>query len=304
MFATPFELSILRQEALAREKFSRNAQQKDVCVVAKGLAFSIDITAPSVNFQCARIYAKLYYDADDEDYKPIELPKSDPLTYKVFMSSCGDRATVECRIYVLTSQHENALFRVKIGLNFGAHTAEVTSAPIRVLSKPSQIQKEKRKRAGTVSIATDDSLSIPSTPAAAAPSSASKKVVPPTDANVMETLKRMEEQQNQQRTMIEQLVRAQHLAPPPAEDSEDEFESAFTKFICAWNKLPHEERPTKMRKMMSCAPDTLVDFLQTCEVKTPIALADLEAPVTLKEQEAWDSIYTNYTWSPESDPQC
>jgi len=308
MLATiePFDVTILKQDALAREKSSRNGIQKDVSVVAKGLAFMIDLTTnTSMNFHNCRVWAKLFYDSDDEEYKPCELPKSDPLTYKVFISACGDRASVECRIYVLTSQHENALFRVKLGVEYGAQVMELVSEPIRVLSKPSQIQKEKRKRAGSVCIAPD--TPIPSTPIA----STCPKKITGLELSMMETLQRLEETQKEQKVLIEKLVRSQKL------DNEDdgEFESAFSKFLCAWNKLPTEERPNKMRKVISSAPDSFANFLHTCALpevvaKAPLSLSQIllddyrshnEPGVSLKEQEAWDSLYANYTWSPESD---
>jgi len=307
MFAPQLNFSILRQESIAKEKFSRNAIQKEVCVVAKGLAFSIDISSTSIDFHNAKIYAKLFYDSDDEDFKPIELPKSDPLTYKVFISTSGDRTTVECRIYVLTSQHENALFRVKIGVAVGAQTLEIASEPIRVVSKPSQIQKEKRKRAGTVTTAPPSPISIPSTPALVAATTAStaccKRPLDP--LSVMDSLRRLEEQQKEQRQLIEHLISAKTEVP-----LEDEFEAAFNKFLNAWSKLPIDERPTKMHKVVSATSsntETFNDFLQVCATPDSgvkaLSLSHLlmEDFSGTNKEEVWDSLVTNFTWTPESD---
>jgi len=319
---TPNDFSILRQESLAKEKFSRDAIQKEVCVVAKGLAFSIDVTSSNIDFHNARLFGKLYYDSDDEDFKPIELPKSDPLTYKVFIATTGDRATIECRIYVLTSQHENALFRVKIGAHVGAQTVELFSEPIRVLSKPSQIQKEKRKRAGTVTTAPETPM-IPSTPLIPSTPAPPKKTAV-FDSAVLDALHRMEQQQREQKQLIEQLLYSKtgvEVAPPVAPstptDADDSFENAFVKFLNAWNAVPVGDRPSKMRKVLTTAPDhttTVSNFVQVCStpesgiVTKPLALSQLLEdftapiePITSKEEETWDSLYAGYTWSPDSD---
>jgi hypothetical protein len=289
-----------------------------VLTVSIGLPFTLDVSSENINLHNARLYAKLYYDSDfDEDFKPVDYVKVEPMTYKVFISAGGDRATIECRIFVLTSQHEDSLFRVKAGCVFGSNPAlEVTSEPIRVVSKPSQVHKEKRKRAGVVTTA-------PSTPIApSSPSVASITGKRKENDLVMETLYRMEEQQRQQRAIIEQLL-LQRPAATTSKESDDDFESLFQKFLGAYAKLPADERPTKVRKVLAeVAPthtDALAEFITLCaspdngiHSKMPLSLSQILESIDIpsisstdgtskKEEEAWDNLYSELTWSPESD---
>jgi len=319
MFQQAVDFTLVKQESLAREKFSRNEVQKDTHVVAKGLPFTLDVSSENVNLHNARLYAKLFYDSDfDDDFKSVDYVKSEPMTYKVFISTGGDRATIECRIFVLTSQHEDSLFRVKAGCVFGNNAAvEVTSEPIRVVSKPSQVHKEKRKRAGVVTTA-------PSTPIA--PPSPISSITGKRKENdlVLETLYRLEEQQRQQKAIIEQLLVQQKPATvATAKESEDDFESLFHKFLGAYTKVPAEDRPNKVRKVLAdVAPyhsETLAEFITLCAApdngiheKMPLSLSQILENVDIplanstdgaskKELEAWDNLYSELTWSPESD---
>lgn len=315
MYAPPaHDLQILKQESLAKEKFSRNQVQKEAHVVAKGLPFTIDVASSSLNLSTARLYAKLHYDSDfDEDFKLVDHVKAEPMTYKVFISAGGDRASVETRIFVLTSQHEDSLFRVKVGVIMStSETLEVTSEPIRVVSKPSQIYKEKRKRAGAVT-------TVPtSTPLTSIkrklPESASMFTMNGAGDRVFETLKRMEEQQKEQRKMIENLL----VRPPVTEQSN--FEALFVQFLEAYKKLPAEERPSKIQTVLSsispAQSENLTEFVSLCawpssvfnQKNLPTSLPFLGDFATEssfgtsnKEMEALDDLYSQLTWSPESE---
>jgi hypothetical protein len=315
---SPADFVILRQDSLGKEKFSKNEIQKEVHVVAKNLPFVLEVGSDNINLHSARIYARLFYDADyDNEFKQVDYVKQEPMTYKSFVSANGDRATVEIRLMVLTSQHEDSLFRVKVGIVANDVTYEVMSDPIRVVSKPSQVHKKRK----TTSPASPE-LACPPTPAAAGTKRERVMAVPASDA-VLESLHRLEEQQREQRKIIEQLLTQKTSSEPTqrSADTNDDFETAFQKLLNAYNKIPSEERPQKLRRVISNTPetDTITDFISVCcspesglpvsklPFKTGTCVLDSTGTcispdcVHKKELEAWDSLYSELTWSPSSD---
>jgi len=88
------------------------------------------------------------------------------------------------------------------------------------------------------------------------------------------------------------------------------LKTAFHKFLNAWSNVPIDERPTKMHKVVSATAsntETFNDFLQVCATPDSgvkvLSLSNLlmdDFSGTNKE-EVWDSLLTNYTWTPESD---
>ncbi len=86
-------------------------------VVSKNLPFLIELGSTTINFQKARISARLHYDhVGDDQPKEVDYVKQPPMTYKTFVNDVGSRATVEIRILVLSSQHEDSNFVVKISV--------------------------------------------------------------------------------------------------------------------------------------------------------------------------------------------
>jgi hypothetical protein len=99
----------------------------------------------NVDLSKCHLEAKLLYDFDREEDQRIEVAfvKSEPLEYKVTLLDGGTKASVELRIKVLTSQHEDMLFRVRLtgidpltGISFETYTQ-----PIKVISKLTQLKK-------------------------------------------------------------------------------------------------------------------------------------------------------------------
>jgi len=136
----------------------------------------------------------------------------------------------------------------------------------------------------------------------------------------LDTLQRLEEEQRQQRKIIEQLV--DHQNPSSRKKIPDsktiEFESSFTKFLSSFNALPTEERQNKIQKAINSIPEyssSLADFITLCTMpdtnnnKVPLLLNQIleEFPVnsvdisSRKERESLENIYPEYTWSSESD---
>jgi len=217
-----------------------------------------------------RLSAKLFYDSNnDEDFKPVDFLKQEPMSYKAFVTK--DKATVEFRVFCLSSQHEDCCFRIKIYVTGPKIETplEVTSDPIRVVSKAAQVHKEK-KTAKKVGETTEE----PETPRLSgikrertAPSSPSSDVV-------QETLLRLEQQQIEQRALIERILSTQTPKPASvcAEQSQD-FETAFINFLNAYRNVPCEERSNKVRKVISDSAavntDDLSDFIVTCASMDP-----------------------------------
>jgi len=142
------QLVILLQGNLTSEHFSKNGIAKQVHVVVKNLVFVIEVGS-NVDLNKCNLEAKLLYDFDrEDDIKEVSYVKNEPLEYKVNILDGGTKATIETRIKVLTSQHEDMLFRVRLvaidpmtGTSFGAITQ-----PIKVISKMTQVGKSTKTK--------------------------------------------------------------------------------------------------------------------------------------------------------------
>jgi len=139
------QLVIISQGDVSSEHFSKNGVTKQVHVVVKNLVFNMEVSS-SMDLSKCNLEARLLYDFDrEEDAKnalEVSYVKNEPLEYKVSLTDGGYKASVELRIKVLTSQHEDMLFRVKLsavdpisGTTFG-----VISQPIKVISKLTQLK--------------------------------------------------------------------------------------------------------------------------------------------------------------------
>jgi len=260
-----------------------------------------------------RIQAKLCY--DDEELKPVDFVKQDPMSYKIFG---GERTvTVEFRLFCLSSQHEDSCFRIRIAVtsNQSDNTMEVISEPIRVVSKAKQVAKEQARSAAPRLQTEETTTSRVTGTKRAAPSSSSSSA----SSDVQDALLRLEQQQKEQLLLLQQLAERQTQQPQPLD-----FETAFTNFIRAYQNIPCEDRPSKVRKVMSSPESStlLADFLlcgtedyspvTTLTEQTPLlpppVYDDCTSSVAVtdcgKMMDALDSIYTDLTWSPESDPFC
>jgi len=85
---------------------------------------------------------------DSEGYKGVDFVKVRPVDFKYTVNEIGDQLSMELRIKVLTSQHENIPFRVKVvlldpnsGLPFQPDLS-LLSEPVKVISKPEPLKKK------------------------------------------------------------------------------------------------------------------------------------------------------------------
>jgi hypothetical protein len=249
------------QESLLAEKFSKNGKAMDLHIVAKNIAFVVHIAA-SFDLTDSPPSAKLIYDFDRvDDQKEVEALKSIPLEHTAHVDESGLKAAVEAKISVLSSQHEGAYFRIKFTVvdPISQETLEAYTQPIKVISKRNQVKKIiERKQPKIV-----ESLSpSPSTPILPSPLKR-----PATDSNITETLARLEEQQKEQKKMLEQLLsQRQELNPiknrvtiPDPDDMD--FEAAFSTFLNYYSKIPQEERANKIRRVLKKSGDNAVENL-------------------------------------------
>jgi hypothetical protein len=259
-------LIIEKQESLAQDKFTKNGCTKELHVVAKNIPFSLHV-ASSVNLNEHPLHAALCYDFENEsDQKEVETLKCTPLEYIAHVSDSGEKANVEIRIAVLSSQHEGANFRIKLSVKDPrtSKLVHVFTSPLKVISKRNQVKKMLERK----EITHVEPLPPP------------KRTSSDT---ITEALHRLEEQQREQAKLLQQLVGQKKglksssefnfAAPAAIPDPEDmDFDAAFLKFLNTYKKIPAEERPNKVRKLLKTSPhqdsQTLSEFVNiySCEV--------------------------------------
>jgi hypothetical protein len=250
----PFEL--LEQSSPYQERITINGVQKRVHVVVKKSPFQIQVgfrlgVNPPLDFNNYTYDAVLLYDSHDS--KPVDYVRDKPVDIRTQVSESGEELSVELKVKVLTSQHENSLFRIKIivldpntGLPFHPYWYIVT-APVKVISKP---ELSKRKKT---------SATEPTT-------------VRPTKrkANdlVAEAVARLAEQQRQQQEAIQRFMKLNTFsdvissspeqrkcaecpaAKCPECPAEENIESVFYDFFNIYLRLSPQDKAMKIRKVV------------------------------------------------------
>jgi hypothetical protein len=105
-------ITILKQTSPFEERVTRNGIQRDIHVVIKnspfvvqiGVARNCEIDLNRIAFECSLLY-------DTEGEKGVDFVKLKPIEYKCVPNESGDQVSVELRIKVLTSQHEDILLK-------------------------------------------------------------------------------------------------------------------------------------------------------------------------------------------------
>jgi len=310
-FASHSPLQLVKQTSSSQERISINGLQKNVHVVVKNAAFMVQISLTNNIFEGHLLDlnnftfdAMLLYDAEGEKY--VDYVKVKPVKCKPTVNDAGNQVSFELRIKVLTSQHENSFFRVKIFIldpttGHPFHPAlAVMSEPVKVISKPEQLKKK--------------------------PPSTKKRNI---NEILVETISRIEEQQREHQKMIETLLVCSEAKPilanisKPLSSQEDEgtdFESCFKRFFKTFYSLPVEEKPIKIRKLLrNCSQretDRVTEFLdlflteglQRCppavtscdphQHKT--SMCDCDSCPYQRELQKIDEFYKNFLLLPES----
>lgn len=102
-------------------------------VVIKKAACTAEVAA-SFDLRKATLTAQLLYDTQPP--KPVDYVHKPPLEAFVHISENGQSARVESHISVLTSQHEDSLFRVRLtAITPDSTITDALSPPIKVISK-------------------------------------------------------------------------------------------------------------------------------------------------------------------------
>jgi len=258
------QIFLIGQKTHCEEIISKNGIQKTVHTVVKNspFHFTLGITG-SGDFNRIAFDAFLVY---DEGNKEVDYVKVKPIDFKANPLEDGSQLECEARIKVLTSHHEDLLFKLRIQ-GFSPSTKEEISGtmiytfPIKVISKPEQLKKRPPSKKRTL-----------------------------TDM-LVETITRIEKKQEEQQALIERVLNQQLVSsvsnPPPApavvdqsskkfkhdmfwealtdndsknskENSKEkekdkdalDFEHAFVGMLKSYTGMTQEEKPETIRKII------------------------------------------------------
>jgi len=265
----PSKLALIKHKAHSEEVVSKNGIQKPLHTIVKNSPYHLQIGAAhgnKVDFSKIAFESFLLYDT--EVLKEVDFVKIKPMDFKSSPIENGQYLDVELRIKVLTSQHEDMLFRVRIQ-GYNPVTREeligmsYLTPSIKVISKPEQLKKK-----------------IPS----------KKRSL--TDM-LVETVSRIEKKQEEQQRLIERMLAQQseqltiekkqrlddstapiwdslpELRPIKTEKQGVgmEFEEAFSNLIKAYNTIQAEEKPGMFNR--------IIDNSSTRDVERISELLDL-----------------------------
>jgi len=220
MTLTQPQLVILNHKSHSEEIISKNGIQKTVHIVVKSSPFHLQLGLANpntckVDFNQIAFDAQLIYDCDGD--KEVDFVKVKPMEFKSTPSENGQILDAELRIKVLTSQHEDMLFKIRIA---GANpiTREeipglaVMSSPIKVISKPEQLKKRQpNKKRGLTEM-------------------------------LVETITRIERKQEDQQKLIEKLIQQQSDQTAVALEKKQKIDN--NNFAYSWEELsfatPHQ----------------------------------------------------------------
>jgi len=251
-----FLLQVIKQTSPFEERVTRNGIPRDVHVVIKNSPFVVQLATIrncDVDLNHVAFEAALLYDTDGE--KGVDFVKVKPIEFKSLPNETGDQCSVELRIKVLTSQHEDMFFKVRIQGQDPITKADIPNlkaitGAIKVISKPEQLKKRQP---------------------------------PPKKRNVndmvVEAVTRIEKQQSEQALLLKMFLeqsrfkqmdsRTSWLEPitsastssPKAHD----FESSFGNMMKCFEATDPNQRAEKIRRVVrSCSSsenETVSEFI-------------------------------------------
>ena len=128
-------LTLERQTSSSIERIG----EKEVYIVVKQSIFTLTITSPhriDGELTCELVY-------DLEDFIPVGYVSQNPLSYKI-ITITSNTINIECKLAVLSSKHEDLLFRVHVKLTSGnVLLSSLYSHPIKSTSKADSHRKLK-----------------------------------------------------------------------------------------------------------------------------------------------------------------
>lgn len=279
---------IENQESLVIEKFSKNGRTMDLHLVAKNVPFNVHLVS-TFDMNNHPPTAKLIYEWDEEmeEDKEVEHLKTPPLEIISHVDRSGRKANVEAKISVLSSQHERSFFRIKFSI-VDPQSDELLvdySQPIKVIAKRNQIRKMLERKLQS-QVKNENSIVSTSVGVVNFAQLAPKREKPSQDS-IIEALDRIEVQQKEQYRFMQQIADKILLNPkmetlnPPKERNEPEdtrFVESFKRFLESFEEIESEERPNKMRKLISS-----IDKSHTKNLEDFVKLYNTEAKIPLEE---------------------
>jgi len=190
---------------------------------------------------------KLLYDFDGD--KEVDFVKDKPMQFKSTINQNGAKITLEVRIKVLTSQLEDSLFKIGVGiLDAVSHQLafQVYSEPIKVISKSDQVKQKKGTSKGKNKKLSTDFLS--------------------------DALSSIEERAQIQTRQLEELIESSEILMsvggfqmvPPIQTIPD-FETSFRTFLSVFGSLSPEAKRQKLQHMSTSSEMVPVaELLQSC----------------------------------------
>ncbi|KAL7712257.1 Uncharacterized protein QTN25_010092 [Entamoeba marina] len=130
------DLFIERQSSIMTEMI----RGEEILVVVKQCNFVLTISSKNHVLDGAEVTCELLYDS--KDMQPVSYINQPPIKYKALQAN-EHSINIECKLNVLSSQHEDHFFRVKVVVIINGETiGNVFSSPIRAISKLDPQKKE------------------------------------------------------------------------------------------------------------------------------------------------------------------
>jgi len=273
------QLSITEQSFLFKESLSKNDVQKEVHFIVKRTPFVVKLAlspGSTQTFTNTPLDCTLFYDSTP--LKEVEAPNTKPLEWVVRPSSCGRFATVDYRINVLTTQHQNNLFVIRIRLTKNGQSVEVLTKPIKSVSKPEQV----RRRVSQQQVE-DPQIDMKATLA----SCSSKKRA--RSEELLEALATIQAHQAHHSDMLHLLVTSQNIAGPrplpsvsPQQSTPMELDVCLDNLATSYSQEALQERPKKLRKMVH-----LMSTQQKSLIQEIAKLIADDAPFSSQQDPDW-----------------
>jgi len=256
------KLILLKQTSLCEDQEIKNKSGKIVHVVVKNSPFTLTFGFNEGNFNSKadglhssfwdlhkyNLDVKLLYDANLE--KEVDFVKDRPFAHKVSLNQSGTKLTVEVRIKVLTSQLEDMLFRVGIFAtdSTSKHHFISYSEAVRVISKSDQVKKKQ--------VIPNPSTSL------IHPTPKKRDLADMLGDSLTQIEARQTEYSNLLRHLCEKnkkMLETSAIPPKAKKPVNLDFTSCFSEFLQVFSAIPsHEERRTKIRKIMAMSPSSQV----------------------------------------------
>jgi len=201
----------------------------------------------------------LHYDCEGGD-KEVDYIKTKPLEFKPNPTENGQLLEVELRIKVLSSQHEDMLFKIKLqGYNpitkEEIHGLALLTVPIKVISKPEQLKKKQPSKKRTITDMLIDTVSRIEKKQEDQQKMIERMLSQQSASNVLEKKQKLNDTIHSISSLFWEELSSEgqsngEAQKPEKKDAVPEFEEAFSNLIKAFNTMKPEEKPEVIRKII------------------------------------------------------